>query len=105
MSRMSVHLATGGLLAALATAGSAYAQDRDHGRRLAERWCTACHAIAGDATRFRRAQPFSAIAAKSGVTASSLAAFLQLPHATMPNVPLSRQDAADLAAYILSTNK
>lgn len=104
MSRVSVHLATGGLLAALATSGSAYAQDLDHGRQLAERWCAACHAIAGNPTKFRRALPFSAIAAKSGVTASSLAKFLQLPHATMSNLPLSQHDAADLAAYILTTN-
>ncbi|UZE49413.1 hypothetical protein [Rhodopseudomonas sp. P2A-2r] len=30
------------------------------------------------------------------------AAFLMMPHATMPNPPLSRNDARDIAAFIMT---
>jgi succinate-semialdehyde dehydrogenase/glutarate-semialdehyde dehydrogenase len=82
-----------------------FSADLDHGRRLAERWCAECHAVADKPTRFRRSLPFAAIAAKDGVTLETLTAFLLLPHATMSNAPLSRQDAADLAAYIMALKK
>ncbi|WP_315702687.1 MULTISPECIES: cytochrome c [unclassified Bradyrhizobium] len=100
-----MRLASLGLVIALAAAGSATAEDLDHGRRLAERWCAECHAVADKPTRFRRSLPFAAIAAKDGVTLETLTAFLLLPHATMSNAPLSRQDAADLAAYIMALKK
>jgi hypothetical protein len=34
-----------------------------------------------------------------------IASFLRLPHATMPNVPLRRSDAQDIAAFIMSMKK
>ena len=83
----------------------AAAQDLDHGRQLAERWCAECHAVGSKPTRFRRATPFVAIAAKDSVTMDTLTTFLLLPHATMLNVQLSRQDAVDLAAFIISMKK
>jgi hypothetical protein len=30
---------------------------------------------------------------------------LRLPHATMPNTPLSRRDAQDIAAFIMQMRK
>ena len=92
-------------LALFAALRAAAAQDLENGRRLAERWCAACHQIDANPGRFRRAPPFAAIAAKDDVTAETIAAFLLLPHATMPNLPLSRKDAADLAAVIMATRK
>ncbi|CAL80465.1 Putative cytochrome c [Bradyrhizobium sp. ORS 278] len=88
-------------LLVLASAGAS-ADDLEHGHQLASRWCAACHAIGGEPSRFRRAQPFAAIATKPGVTREMLVKFLLLPHATMANNPLSAADAADLADYILS---
>jgi mono/diheme cytochrome c family protein len=92
------------LLPMLLPASSA-AEDLDHGRQLAERRCAACHAVAAEPSRFRRARPFVAIAAKEGVTQEMLVQFLRLPHATMANNPLSATDAADVAFYILSLRK
>jgi mono/diheme cytochrome c family protein len=92
------------VLAAL-SAGPSVAQDLDNGRRLAQRWCAECHAVDSNPTRFRRAMPFAAIAAKDNVTTDMLAKFLLLPHATMANVPLSRKDAEDLAAFIIAMKK
>ncbi len=92
-------------LVLLGATAAASAQDVENGRRLAERWCAACHAIGAEPTRFNRAQPLAAIAARQGITAAMLTAFLQLPHATMPKFPLRRQDAADLAAFIMDITK
>lgn len=78
------------------------AQDMANGQRLAERWCTECHAIGSGAAKYNRATPFLAIAAKDAMTAKLIASFLLMPHATMANPPLRRQDAEDIAAYIMS---
>jgi hypothetical protein len=48
---------------------------------------------------------FDAIAHKSDFTAEKVAFFLLDPHPKMPNFPLSRNEAADLAAYIGSLRK
>ncbi len=93
------------LLALFAALQGAAAQDLDHGKRLAERWCAACHQIDTNPARFRRAPPLAAIAAKDNITAEMIASFLLLPHSTMPNLPLSKKDAADIAAFIMEMRK
>jgi mono/diheme cytochrome c family protein len=85
--------------------GNAAAQDTEHGQRLAERWCTECHAVGSVPTRINRAPPFAAIAAKLDISADMIASFLLLPHATMPNSSLSRKDAEDIAAFIMDKRK
>ena len=45
------------------------------------------------------------IAAKSTFTPEKVAFFLLDPHPKMPNFPLSRNEAADLAAYIDTMHK
>ena len=50
-------------------------------------------------------QSFAVIAAKENITAEMIASFLLLPHATMPNLPLSRKDAEDIAAFIMDMKK
>ncbi len=86
--------------------GTALAQNVENGQRLSERWCAACHAIGPAAPRrAMAAPPFAAIAAKDGVTADMIVSFLNLPHATMPNVPLHGNDAQDIAAFILQAGK
>ena len=92
-------------LVLLGATAAAFAQDVENGRRLAERWCAACHATGAGPTKFSRAQPLAVIAARQDVSSEVLTAFLLLPHATMPNLPLGRRDAADLAAFIMDMNK
>jgi mono/diheme cytochrome c family protein len=92
-------------LALFAAAGAAVAQDLGNGRRLSERWCAACHRIDAVSGRDGRAPSFAAIAVKDNITAGTIASFLLLPHATMPNFPLSRQDAQDIAAFIMALRK
>ena len=85
--------------------GAAVAQDLENGRRLAERWCAACHAVKPDSGKSKGVPSFAIIAAKENITAEMIASFLLMPHATMPNFPLSRKDANDLAAFIMAMKK
>ncbi|MFN3658120.1 MAG: cytochrome c [Pseudolabrys sp.] len=93
-------------LTLVALAHGASAGDPQAGERMARRWCAACHVVAADQTRGSTvAPPFSAIAAKPGFDESKLALFLLLPHPRMPDMNMSRDEAANLAAYILSQKK
>jgi mono/diheme cytochrome c family protein len=86
-------------LAALSSA--AVAADAANGGTLAKRWCAACHVVASDQqSGSTQAPPFSTIADKLGFDPGKLALFLLEPHPKMPNMNLSRPEAADLAAYI-----
>lgn len=80
---------------------AALAADAGNGERLAQRWCAPCHVVApGQRGATSEAPPFATIASRPDFDASRLAFFLLEPHPKMPNMGLSRTDAADLAAYI-----
>ncbi|HLX17509.1 MAG TPA: cytochrome c [Bradyrhizobium sp.] len=84
----------------------AIAADADHGADLAKRWCATCHVVAPDQKQASAdVPPFAAIASKSDFTPEKVAFFLLDPHPKMPNFPLSRNEAADIAAYIGSLRK
>jgi mono/diheme cytochrome c family protein len=89
-------------LAAMLLGQPGFAADPRNGARLAARWCEACHVIA--ATQHRAsidaAPPFATIAARPGFDAGRIALFLLDPHPKMPDMSLTRAEAADLAAYI-----
>jgi mono/diheme cytochrome c family protein len=79
----------------------ASAADARKGETLAKRWCAACHLVAADQQRgSTQTPPFSAIANKPDFEETKLAYFLLAPHPQMPDMSLSRSEAADLAAYI-----
>ena len=101
MRILTVHLFVA--LALLGESGAALAQAVENGRRLSERWCSECHAIGPG--KGGRTISFAAIAARRGISPDMISSFLQLPHATMPNLPLSRKDAQDLAAFIMAMKK
>ena len=91
------------LVLAATTVGSmaANAADADHGRTLARRWCATCHVVAANQQRpTGEAPPFAVIAKRSDFNTTRLANFLLDPHPKMPNMSLTRTEAADLAAYI-----
>ena len=80
------------------------AADSSNGLRVAHRWCEACHVVTATQTRpaTDQAPPFASIAKEPGFDAGKIALFLLDPHPKMPDMGLSRSDAADLAAYIAS---
>jgi mono/diheme cytochrome c family protein len=88
------------LMSVVAFANAA-AADAANGEKLAKRWCASCHVVASDQQRgSTQAPPFSATAKRRGFDAGKLALYLLLPHPKMPDMNLSRQEAADLAVYI-----
>ena len=104
MNRIICGLMT--LIFAGAFANGAVAADAANGQILAKRWCGACHVVATDQQSANgQAAPFSAIGKVPNLDASKLALFLLVPHPKMPDMNLSRAEAADLAAYIVSQGK
>jgi mono/diheme cytochrome c family protein len=89
-------------LAGMIVAQPVSAADANNGFRLASRWCASCHVIApsqsGPSTD--QAPPFATIAARPDFDAVKLTLFLLNPHPKMPDMSLSRGEAADLSAYI-----
>lgn len=96
-----VAVALGGPLGLPFGGSRAIAADANHGGELARRWCATCHLVDKDQKQASAdVAPFAVIAHRSDFTAEKLAFFLLDPHPKMPNFPLSRNEAADIAAYI-----
>ncbi len=78
------------------------------GRVLAEKLCTSCHIVGGQAASASvpaDVPSFVAIANKPGQSAEAIAGRIVVPHPPMPQIHLTRDEIADLAAYILSLRK
>jgi cytochrome c len=83
----------------------AAAQDVDAGRKIAQRNCGRCHAIADKGgSPFRKAPPFRDIAAKGNVDQlqEALAEGIMVGHPAMPEFTLMPQQIADFLAYLES---
>jgi mono/diheme cytochrome c family protein len=90
----------------LLAVGAASAADVQQGDTLAKRWCRSCHVVSADQKRAStQAAPFSEIAKMERFDAAKLALFLLAPHPRMPDMNLTRAEAADLAAYIMVQGK
>ena len=101
MTRIAAALLTVSFLVALASTASA--ADAYNGVRLAERWCATCHIVSPVQQRgTTQAPPFSEVAKREHIDAPMVAFYLMNPHPKMPDMNLSRSEAADLAAYIVS---
>ena len=83
-----------------------YKADPDHGLDLAKRWCASCHLVSPDQQRASAdVPPFALIAQSPDFDADKLVRFLLDPHPKMPELPLSRMAAEDIAAYIATLKK
>jgi mono/diheme cytochrome c family protein len=102
MSTQRLAAALAGLMLMTDGGSAVVAADSDNGQRLAERWCGSCHTLSSThkPSTTTEAPPFSAIANKPNFDASAVALFLLHPHPKMPDMGLSRDSAADLAAFI-----
>jgi mono/diheme cytochrome c family protein len=102
--RISFAIAVVGVVGATLAVDSvrpASAADAFNGKRLAERWCAACHVVsATQREAYADAPPFEDIAKRPNFSQSGLMTFLLDPHAKMPNMDLTRIEAGDIAAYI-----
>ena len=89
------------IVCATITTTSTFAANADQGENLVKRWCSGCHLVAADQKSARTEAPtFASVAARPDFDPAKLAFFLLDPHAKMPNMQLSRDEASDIAAYI-----
>jgi mono/diheme cytochrome c family protein len=92
----------GGILvlaaAILAAPPTLAAGDPETGKALATAWCSGCHAVETAGTD--AAPPLSAIANRPGSSPDYLFGWLSDPHPPMPQLSLTRQEIADLIAYL-----
>ena len=97
---MSKQIGAVALLLAVSAAShpACAAGDPEYGKTVAERWCTACHAVGATGRGADVAPNFSSIARARDD--DYLRTFLTAPHPPMPRFELSRQDIDDLVAYI-----
>ena len=96
----------GGILAAgsFSRLGAQEIGDAATGHYLAETWCSACHVVSQTSQHdaSNGAATFAAIARMKSTTPLAIRVFLQTPHGRMPDFHLTRQEMADLSAYIMS---
>ena len=84
----------------VAAAGTVSA-DPSHGATLARQWCASCNVVTPDQVgTIAEAPPFATIARRPDFDVGKLALFLLDPHPKMPDMALTRAEAADLSAYI-----
>ena len=79
----------------------AAAFDAVAGRQLAERWCSACHAVE-PSSGADQAPTFEAIARDSSRSPEWIRTWLMTPHPTMPDMALSRMEIESIIAYLQS---
>ena len=78
--------------------------DPQSGKALAEKLCTNCHLIGSAQQEHAVADvpSFHEIANGQGQTPGDIVAHIMLPKHPMPQIPLTKSELADLAAYIMS---
>jgi len=93
-------------LVAITVANTAALADAANGEKLARRWCASCHVVTADQRQgTTQAAPFSEMAKIPSLNAEKIALFLLAPHPPMPDMSLSRSEAADLAVFIEKQGK
>ncbi|HZP09622.1 cytochrome c [Methyloceanibacter sp.] len=92
------------LAGSVALAGALPGQpDPVHGKALAQSLCSNCHLVAPDQEHANADVPsFREIANLPGQTTGDIIARIMLPKHPMPEIPLTKGELADLAAYIIS---
>jgi mono/diheme cytochrome c family protein len=94
-------IGTGIIAASLAASPVAWAAgDALEGQRVAQTWCTGCHVVGASGADM--APTFAEIAGRPGRTEDWLYVWLTDPHPPMPQLDLSRQDIANIIAYLQS---
>jgi len=79
---------------------SSFAADAAKGEIIAKRWCAACQLVASDQTRANSDAPSFASVAHEIKSSKALTTFLTDPHPKMPDMNLTRDEIADIVAYI-----
>jgi mono/diheme cytochrome c family protein len=74
------------------------------GKALAERWCASCHLVGPDQATASSDMPppFAELAKGFPQREAEYQAFLQAPHSPMIEISMSRENIADIMAYLHS---
>jgi mono/diheme cytochrome c family protein len=80
--------------------GSSVIADTQAGRLLAERSCTACHALDTQPSGSDAAPSFARLAATNRESPGWVRAWLTEPHPPMAGINLTRQEIEDIVAYL-----
>lgn len=86
----------------------AHAENAENGLRLSRALCVNCHSVepGGAARQFVADVPsFMAIATKPGQSADRMQGYILTPHPPMPQVQLTKNELADIAAYVMTLKK
>jgi len=87
----------------LASAGALTKFEVERGQVLAKRLCANCHLVSGAQQHANVDVPsFREIANKSAQSEGAIMARIVLPSHPMPEIPITKQEITDLAAYIMS---
>jgi mono/diheme cytochrome c family protein len=79
------------------------APDPNHGKNLSTSLCSNCHLVDSGQEQANVDIPsFAEIANKVDQSSGAIMAAIMLPKHPMPEIPLTKSELADLAAYILS---
>ena len=103
MNVFSVRFAMIAALLALAADPALAAGRAEEGKAISQRWCASCHQVSPEQTTASADAASFMTIAQMRATPSALAAlegFLADPHPVMPDMSLTRQEIADLVAYI-----
>jgi hypothetical protein len=85
---------------------SLWAADVENGKTLTERWCSPCRVVSGSQSKGTDLAPsFASIAERPDFNVDKLAFFLLDPHPKMPDMALSRAEAANISAYIATQKR
>ncbi len=107
-SLMPCVLAAGLLLAAMpAQAQPLEKLDVASGERLARALCVNCHQVAPDGAGavLTDVPGFAAVANRPDMSREAIEAYVLSPHPAMPEIQMTRDELADIAAYIMSLRK
>lgn len=83
----------------------AFAADAAKGEIIVKRWCAACHLVSPDQKQANSDAPSFASVAHKIKSSKVLAAFLSDPHPKMPDMSLTRDEIADIVAYIATLDR
>jgi len=99
--KIQSHVLLSGVVGIAALTHPALAQDVQMGYIVAQHSCNSCHEIGKGRFRSDVRPSFATIASRPSTTMMSLEILLTNPHYRMPDY-LTRQEIADVSAYILS---
>jgi cytochrome c553 len=105
MNRVTI-ISTTAIVAFAATIGAGdtlAAGNAERGRRVTEKWCVLCHAVAG--ARRPTAPAFAAIVRRDGLDEAYLRQFLKDDHFPMTTYRLFDQEKEDVLTYFQSLRK